>query len=141
MKTHEKDIIRELRKNSRKSLSDISKDKNIPLTTIVNRFKKVQNEFIDKHVSLLDFSKLGFNFRTYYTIKSKDKKSLLESLINSKSVNNIQRLAHEYDFFVECIFNSIGESYDFRDKIENFCHADIIELHFVEELKKEEFIL
>ena len=62
-------ILSILRENSRKTLVDISKETNIPVSTVFDNINKLEQKAIKKHVSIMDFSKLGFNARANIMVK------------------------------------------------------------------------
>ena len=82
-------IVSYLRQNARMSLTQMSKKTQIPISTIFDRLKMNEDGLIVKHTCLLDFAKLGYNFRANLTMKvdREDKEALREFLMRSQSVN------------------------------------------------------
>ena len=133
-------ILLELRKNSRASLADISRITNIPASTVFDKLGNLNKKAIKKHVSLFDFSKLGYNLRVGYFIKAKDKDKLREYLSSHRSVNTIYKTSNGYDFFVDAVFKNFKENHDFKEKLQEFDLENLQEHHIVDEIKHEGFL-
>lgn len=132
-------LLQHLRKNSRKSLADISKETKIPVSTLFNVLKRLESKAIARHTSLIDFGKAGYTFRVCFALSSRQKKALKEFLIKSQKVNNLYSLTNDHDFFVECIFKSMQELIWFREELEKYKLDAIEETFIIDELKREEF--
>lgn len=137
----EKILLRHLRKNSRKSLTRISREEGIPVSTLFETLKRLEQKAVKRHVSLIDFSKLGYGFKVNFAIGSKNKKDLKDFLINSGYVNSLYSLISGHDFYAECIFPSLKKLTEFKEDIDQFFITSIEENFIVEEIKKEDFIL
>ncbi|MEA2035942.1 MAG: Lrp/AsnC family transcriptional regulator [Nanoarchaeota archaeon] len=133
-------VLRELRMNSRQSLSEISRKTSIPLTTVFDKVRKLENTLIIKHVSFLDYSKLGFNIKVAIFVKANKKEELRKFLQGHKNVNSLHRISSNYDYFIEAVFRNMSELYGFLGDIEKF---DIKEInhYYVENIKEEEMLL
>lgn len=93
----EADTLKELRKNSRTSISKITRGSYL-------KFRNCEI-FIKKFVTLMDFSKLGYPIRVIFLLNTKDL-----TCINLRPVNNLTKLAGKYNLLIECYFkNSEGE--------------------------------
>jgi DNA-binding Lrp family transcriptional regulator len=132
-------LLQHLRKNSRKSLAQISQETNIPISTLFDMLKRLESNVIEKHVSLLDFAKLGYSLKASFIISTQQKQELKEFLLQHPNVNNLSSLINGYDFFVECVFKDFKEMVQFKEKISDFEVDDIQESFIIEELKKECF--
>jgi len=142
MLTH-KDLILldKLRKNARKSLSKISKETRIPVSTLFDKLKKLENNIIIRHTSLVDFSKLGYSLKINFAIKTREKQELRNYLMKNKHVNSLYKSVDDY-FYVEALFRNMKELFEFREYIEaHFKVEKIDEHHIIEDLKKEGFLL
>jgi len=133
-------ILGELRRNARTPLAHISRKNQIPLTTVFNKVKRFENDFIVKHTSFIDFSKLGHFLRVNFILKSKDKKELLNHLKSSRKVNSIYKINNNYDFLVECIFRNMGELEEFSENLQDYSLEACDVHHIIETLKLEEFM-
>ena len=79
-------LLNNLRENSRKSLAKISEETEIPTSTLFNTLKRLESEVIVRHVSMIDFSKIGFSFRVCFAISSKQKQELKDFLMNHSNI-------------------------------------------------------
>ncbi len=141
MKEKELCLIKHLREDGRKSLTDISKETEIPVSTLFTVLRKLEEEIIAKHTSLLDFSKIGYSIKTHFVLSSDNKKELKKYLMSNKHVNTLQSLMNDSDFYVECIFKDMAEMSDFKEDL-NKKNAKINQENFVvDEIKREEFVL
>ena len=77
------------RENARETLTKISRRTAVPVSTVYERLKQYEQEFIKKHTSLVDFAKLGFNTRANVLVKiNKEAKSgFMASLLKTPNVN------------------------------------------------------
>ncbi len=130
------------RENARKSLTKISKETNIPVSTIFDRLKNYEKSLIKKHTCLIDFKKLGFEIRVGMLIKSnKEKRPELEGfLINHQRINNLFRITGMYDYFLEALFRDMRELQEFNEKLEDYGIERKKDLFIIEEVKREAFI-
>nr|MCK4930323.1 Lrp/AsnC family transcriptional regulator [Nanoarchaeota archaeon] len=132
-------ILKHLRTNARKSFSNISKDTGIPVTTVFDNYKKFKkNMVITRHTSLIDFKKLGFYFRSFVFVKTRNNKELLSYLRDQESVNSVFRIS-TYDYMVDVVFPTIKEFYLFLDDIRDFNILKLETHDVIEHVKKEEF--
>ena len=132
MKEKEAVLLKHLRQNSRKSLVKISQEENIPVSTLFDTLKKLESSIVLKHVSLIDFLKLGYGTKVHFVISSKKKQELKEFLMQNHNVNTLSSLINGYDFYVECIFKDLKEMTEFKEKLEKF------EINNLEENRSEE---
>lgn len=135
-------IIASLRKNSRQSLTDMSKATNIPISTILHKLKIHEKTIIKKHTSVVDFPQLGFNTRATIVIRAgkKDKEALKSFLINHPNINSACKTNSDYDFLIDAIFRNIKDLENFVEIMDN--KFEIIEkktYYIVDDLKREEF--
>lgn len=140
LREKERLLLNKLRENSRKSLAKISKETKIPVSTLFDMLKKMENEYVVRHVSLVDFSKLGYSFKVNFVLGTKDKMKLREHLMKHPLVNQLSTLINGNDFFVECLFKDLKQMTDFKEELSSFSITSLEECFVVEELKKEGFI-
>ena len=116
---NEKDLIllRHLRSNSRKSLAKISRETNIPTSTLFDRLTKLERDIVKKHTSLIDFSKVGYSSFVTFFIKSNNKEKLKSFLSSNKSVNSLCRISPGFDFYVECVFKDLRDVDEFMEEL------------------------
>lgn len=131
-------ILSKVRENARISLAEISRQTKIPVTTIydtLNRLKK--RKIIEKQVSIIDFSKIGFGTRINLILKADKKNELIEYLKSNPNVNSIHKVSGNYDFLIDVVFSNLINYESFKDELKKFDLTNIREHHIVEEVKKE----
>ena len=137
------EIISHLRNNARKKITHISREMNIPVTTIYDRVRINENKFVKKHVTLLDFSKLGLHAKASIAIKvNRDSRETLQQfLMEHPNVNSLYKTDFGTDFLAETVFRNTGELMNFQEELEEkFKVNDIKIFNVIEELKKEDFL-
>jgi DNA-binding Lrp family transcriptional regulator len=70
LKEKEKEVLRHFRKNAREALTLISRKTNVPVSTIFDKLKRYEEQFIKKHTTLIDFQKLGYMTRANILLKA-----------------------------------------------------------------------
>ncbi|MDI6736901.1 MAG: Lrp/AsnC family transcriptional regulator [Nanoarchaeota archaeon] len=136
-------IISALRQNCRQSLTDMSKETRIPISTIHERINCYDKTLIKKHTALIDFAKLGFNTRAKVLIKveKEQRKKLQDFLEDCKNVNTLLKVNNGFDFLADMVFPHIKEMEDFVEGIEKKFRVLNKEVFYViDELKMEEFL-
>lgn len=132
-------LLKHLRQNARKSLAKISRETNIPVSTLFELLKKLESKVITKHVSLLDFLSMGYSLRVSFIISSKLKQELKEFLLKEPSVNSLSSLINESDFYAECVFRDLKEMTKFKEQLEKFEIGELKEYFIVDDIKQEGF--
>lgn len=130
-------ILAHLRENSRQSLSRISKNTKIPVSTIYEKIKQNKNGAIKKFTSILDFPALGYNIRAHVLVK--DQKGLQEFLMQHENVNSVFQLNEGYDFAVDCIFRYMSDVKEFMDGLDKLDVKKEV-YYITNELKREDFL-
>ena len=104
-------ILSHLRKNSRLTLTTMSKKTNIPISTIYDRLKLHRGSVIKRFTSLIDFASLGYNTRANIILKVArlHRDGLKGFLVNHPNVNCVFKINNEYDFMVEAVFRNIKD--------------------------------
>ena len=138
MTQRETKIVNELRKNSRKSLTDISRNTETHLSTTFKIVKRLENTTIKKYTCLIDFTKLGYPFKIGLFLKADDKTELKKILENHPNLNTLFRLSGDYDYYAEFLFKDMAGFQDFLDEL----NSELVEkmgMHFITDVKQEEF--
>jgi Lrp/AsnC family transcriptional regulator, leucine-responsive regulatory protein len=136
-------IISNLRKNSRETLTEMSKKTHIPISTIYDKLKIHEGSLIKRHTCLLDFNQLGYTTRANVLLKvdRSRREELKEYLVKHSNVNSVFKINNNYDFMAELVFREIK---DLEDFIEGLDERFKIEVHqtfyIIDDLKKEEFM-
>ena len=132
-----------LRNNSRESLTKMSRRTSIPVSTIYERLKQYESEFIKKNTAILDFQKLGFSTRANVFVKAskESKDGLREYLIKTPHVNSVYKVNNGFDFSFEVIFRSITELEDFLENMEEKFSIESKSVYYIiDELQRESFL-
>jgi len=143
LRNKEEEFIIHLRRDSRMTLKELSRKTTIPISTLHDKLKRFQNEFIIKHSSLIDFKKIGYSARANIIIKvnAEEKECLKEYLLTHKNINNMFRINNGYDFLLDVIFKDIEDSEKFIEELETDFKIKKIEVHYlISNLKTEEFL-
>lgn len=131
------------RNNSRTSLTKMSREANMPVSTIFDKLKEYEkNDLIKKHTSLIDFKKLGFDVKSQMLVSSskEDRNKIQEFLIKHPKVNTVFRINNGYDFLIEAIFRNMMELDEFTKQLEQFKIIEKKEYFVMEDIKREEFL-
>lgn len=141
IKSKEQLLLQCLRKNSRRSLAGISKETGVPVSTLFDTLKRLEGDLIKKHVSVIDFSKLGYGLKVNFAINSKENARLKSFLVQNRNVNSLYSLIdNNYAFYADCVFKDMNELSAFKERILEFEDANLREWFIVDSIKKEEFI-
>ena len=132
-------MLKEFRRNSRSKLTDISKKTNIPVTTLFERMKTL-NEYFIKNTTLIDFSKLDYPLMIMYIIKISDemKERFKKDIEKNPNLNNMHRISGKYNYLIESYFKTLKEANEFYEFLNKYSDS-IIEHQIINEIKKEEF--
>ena len=132
-------ILKSLRKDARRSFTQMGASAEIPVTTVFDNYGRLVDEgLIKKHTSLVDFRKLGFNYRNFVFVKSKDRKELMDFLDSQPCVNSIFKISG-YDFMVDTVFPGMKEFYEFLDALAQVGVAQIETHDVIDSIKSEAF--
>ena len=136
-------VLSKFRENSRASLTRLSKETKIPVSTIHDKIKDYKKKkVIDRHTTLLNFKKMGYDIRVnmLLTVDKTQREKLKEFLQKKPKVNTLYRINNGYDFMVDLVLKNITELDQFTNELENFNIKERKDLFIMEELKKEEFL-
>ncbi len=136
-------ILSHLRRDSRETLTNISKTTGIPTSTIFDRLKTQERTLIKRYTALLNFQKLGFKTRANIILRagSESRGALENFLASHPSVNTLFKLSDEYDFLVEVIFRD-GKDMDFflQELRRAFPNTETEVFPIILEFKREAFL-
>ncbi|MBN2454765.1 Lrp/AsnC family transcriptional regulator [Candidatus Woesearchaeota archaeon] len=141
MKTKtQKQLLLSLRRNGRAKLSEISRDTGIPTTTLFEHLKQFSAGCVRKYVPLVDWQSCGFGIRVAGAIKAKQssKEKLQEFLSSSKSINSLQRINNNLDFFFEALFPMIKDFEEFNENLRSMSAK--LKTFFIVEAVREEHL-
>lgn len=128
-------VLDHLRKNSRITLTDISRNTDLPITTVFEIIDRLNKKgVITRFASLLDFSKIGYAIRINLLLKARDKDDLQEFLVKSEHTNTVQKI--NSGLLAECIFNDFSSYEIFKEKLDTFGILSFDEHVVIKELKQ-----
>ncbi len=136
-------ILSTLRKDSRRSLTTMRKEINLPISTIHEKIKDYRNNIIKKTTAILDFGKLGFKTKAQLLLKSElsTKSQLLDYLKKSPHVNTLTKINNGYDYYAEIIFTDMIEAENFVEELSiKFPLQKTKIFYTLEDIKREEFL-
>lgn len=136
-------IISALRQNSRKSLTDMSREVKMPISTLHEKINALNNSIIRKHTALVDFSMLGFNTRAkvFLKVEKEQRQKLQDHLSMCKNVNTLLKVNNGFDFMAEMVFTHIKDLEDYIETLEQkFRILNKETFYIIDELRREEFM-
>lgn len=135
-------LLSHLRANARNSLTRISRNTRIPVSTIFDKLKEFEDTIIKKHTALLDFKKLGFDLKAHllFRVAEEQKETFKQFLLAHKAINSIYRINNGYDFLVEAIFSNLKELDEFYQQAQTKGSVDRQEFFIMEDLARERFL-
>jgi DNA-binding Lrp family transcriptional regulator len=137
----EQNVISWLRKNARISLTRLSRKTRVPISTLHDHIKTNEKAGIYRHVTLVDFRKLGFGIKAYVLVRCKaNKQDLGNKLSLSVNVNNLFRINNGYDYLMECIAHDMTELESFLAKLEEQFDIQNQVFFVLESLRREAFL-
>ena len=136
-------IISNLRRNSRETVTNISKLTKIPVSTIFDRLKLRETDLIKSYSMFLDYSKLGYCFKTNIMlgVNLEEKEVLRNYLENHFNVNSMFAIGNGFDFYIEGIFKDRFEMDDFLMDLGTRFNITRKEYYpILEEIRHEDFL-
>ncbi len=123
----DKKILDILKENSKEKIINISKKLGLPMSTIYNRIKRMEEEkIIEKYTLLINYKKLGFYIKSLIFIKydpnsNISQKELLQNLLKSNNIEKGYIITGEWDILIIARFRNIDEMSSFiLDRLRNF---------------------
>ena len=107
------DILEILKRNAKKTTQQISKELNIPITTIHNRIKKLESEGIIKNYTVvLNQHKLGKKISARLALritKLADQFKICNEVLNLEAVDKVYQVTGDYDVIASVRVKDIEE--------------------------------
>ncbi|MGV8172543.1 MAG: Lrp/AsnC family transcriptional regulator [Candidatus Woesearchaeota archaeon] len=130
------------RRNARENLTQISRLTRIPVSTIFDKLHDFERGLIQKHTTLVDFKKLGFDIRIniLFKIAKESREGFKEFLMGNEHVNSLFRINNGYDYMIEAIFRDMSDLQKFTELLDKFSIEAKQELFVLEDLKRESFL-
>ena len=136
-------LLAHLRKNSRATLTDISRETDIPVSTIFERLKGPLGKYVKKYTCILENSQTGFTARATIILKvdKEQKADIGQFLIKHQNVNTLYRINNGYDFLADVIFRQMIELEEFIELLETRFKVKHRDVYFIiDEVKQEGFM-
>ena len=141
MKQKEKEMIKYLRKGKRVNISEIARELNLPISTVRDRINRIEEKYILKRSSLLDYKKIGYSANVILAVKIDSKKrEFLDFLKEQKCINSIYRINSGYNFLFEVVFRDSLQLINWIEKIKALFVLEIISFQILKVEEKEKFI-
>ena len=116
MDEKDKILLNELKKNSKRSVQELSKATKIPSTTVYNRIKALEKEGIIKHYSVkLDNKKVG-KIQAFFEVTVNP--NAVSEFIKKIKADEIYSIAGDYQFLIKATFNDLGGVYSFTAQLQ-----------------------
>ena len=105
------EIIRSLVRNSRITLSQMSKEISVPDATISNRLKKLEKSVIKQYTLIVDPDKMGLKVTAIIIIQTESEKheNVKNELSKLEEVSEVYSVSGEYDILIKVWAHSIEE--------------------------------
>jgi Lrp/AsnC family transcriptional regulator for asnA, asnC and gidA len=135
-------LLASFRNNARKTLTLISRDLGVPISTVFEKLKRYERWFIKRYTTLLDFQRLGFSMRVQVLLKVKreGREELKRFLLTHMNVNSLCRVSNGYDFVLEGIFKNMQDLHEFNMALESYDLLESRELFVLDDLRREDFL-
>ena len=136
-------LLSYLRENSREKLTCISKHTNIPISTLFDSLKQLQEKVITKHTILINFQELGYHTQAQVFLKiGKSDIDIVKNFLNHHhNVNSIYKINNGWDFLIETVHKNNRELDMFLELIQKKYNIEKHEIHYlIDEIKKEGFM-
>jgi len=137
-------LLSHLRDNSREKLTTISKKTNIPISTLFDLLKELQEETITKSTVLLNFPKLGYHTRAkvFLKVNNENKEKLKQHLKLNPNINTIFKINNNWSFLIETVHKNIKELDEFLEKLDEKFKIEDKQIHYlIDEVKREGFVI
>ena len=132
------EVLNELRKNSRGSLTDIGFKTEMPLSTVFKRVMRLEDKTISRYVSLMNFEAIGYPLKVAAFITTKSMSEANEWLMDHPNINNLFKLT-EGRLYAELLFKSWSDYEDFMDNLTENKAIGTVKTHFMTDIKQETF--
>lgn len=136
-------LISHLRQDGRITLTDLSRQSGLPISTVYEKLKSLKAEGLVRTTALIDFAKLGFSVRVMIAMKVEReiRKQFEEYLRKHFQVNTVLRINNGFTFLVDFIFRDMREAEDFLEDMEQrFKLRKKMVFYIIGEVKREAFL-
>lgn len=114
----DKNILEQLKKNSRQSVRELSKKTGIRPSTVHLRIKKlIQERIIEKFTIKLNYKKLGTNFIVFILVNTNS--NIPNTYFQKPCITEVFGITGEYDLILKCRFKDVEEFNSFVIELRN----------------------
>ncbi len=105
------EILRSLVQNSRITISQMSKEIDVPDATISNRLKKLEKNLIKQYTLILDPEKLGLKVTAIIIVQTESEKheNVKKELSRLEEVSEVYSISGEYDILIKLWAHDLEE--------------------------------
>ncbi|MBU0456632.1 MAG: Lrp/AsnC family transcriptional regulator [Nanoarchaeota archaeon] len=144
MNEKELQIISHLRNDARTSLSTVSQEVEMPISTVYDKVTRMhKSSIVKKYTALVDFPKLGYHYNAKIALRvpREQKGELFTFLQNHKSINSFHEINNGFDFLIETIHKDIKEYLSFMEILqESFTIQELHEYQIINDVFREKFL-
>ncbi len=136
-------LLAHLRKNARKKMTHLSRETEMPVSTIFERLKGPIAACVQKYTCVPNYSELGFHSRATVILKvdKEQKKEIGSFLQKHPNVNSLFRINNGYDFLLDVVFRQMAALEEFVEQLERKYKIKQKEIYFIiDEVKQESFL-
>ena len=127
-------ILKELRLDARKKLTDISRATGIPTSTIHERLKGFKQEGL-RMVSILNYPQLHMPIQCWLFITTRKKDEALSYLQELAFVNVLLLVNNAADIACECVFSTLKQQHNTLEELKQFGKVTVYPV--IEEIGRE----
>lgn len=140
------EIISCLRKNSREKLKKIARTVGLPISTVYDRIRKMEELGVIKSYScMIDPKKIDYSIKAkiFFKIPNESKKDFELIEIKSPVINSLAKITGgDWDYVAEGFFQDIDHLYNYVEDINKKFKGTNQQIHYiVNDLKREEFLV
>ena len=142
MKQTDKEIIRLMRTGKKLNISEIARQLNLPISTVNDKIKRIEEKYMIKRSSLLDYLSLGYfaNAKLVIRINSEFKQTFLDFLKSQKCVNSIYHINSGFDILVDVVCKDAIVLKNFVEVLRRDFSADVSVFQILKVEEKEVFL-
>ena len=143
--TKDMEILACLRRDARQPLKSMSKQVNLPISTVYDRIKKLEsNGLIETYTILINYKKMQHPIKATIFLKAnnEDRQRIEDMVFGSIYTNTLIKLTgDEYNYLLESIFPSMDALATFVEKLGTSFNLEKHKVYYViNEIKRESFM-
>ncbi len=142
MKQKEREIIHHLRKGKRVNISAIARELKLPISTVAESIKRIEEKYITKHTSLLDYNKIGYSANAFLAIKiNRDqRRPFLDFLKKQACVNSIYSVNSGYNILAEIVCKDGLDMANWIEDVKSKFSTEVAHFQVLKTEEKERFV-